>query len=172
MHLFDLAPQQGMTPVIGMLHAAVEDTYHRLQATCAGLSEEELYYKGPNGSLNSIAQLLKHLAVVDLHWVYRLRGESVPDELVQQFGPMATEEGRLPEIEGVPLEDLFSQYDRVQDMFRQACLILTDEDLERKVPYENGAEATVRWGIWHIADHSRYHQAHMAWLKKMCRTGL
>jgi uncharacterized damage-inducible protein DinB len=161
-----------MTPVIGILYATVEDTYRRLQTICAGLSEEELYYKGPNRSLNSIAQLLRHLAVVDLHWVYRLRAEQVPGDLLQLYGLMVTEEGELPEVEGVSLEELFNQYDRVQEMFREVCLLVTDEDLERTVPYENGAEATVRWGIWHVADHSRYHQAHIVWLKKMCRSGL
>ncbi|SDW44030.1 hypothetical protein SAMN05444487_103155 [Marininema mesophilum] len=27
-----------------------------------------------------------------------------------------------------------------------------------------------RWGIWHIADHSRYHQAQIASLKKQSLT--
>jgi hypothetical protein len=50
-------------------------------------------------------------------------------------------------------------------MFESVCIGLTDADLNRRVYYENGSEATIRWGIWHIADHSRYHQANIKHLK-------
>ncbi|OLR82050.1 cytosolic protein [Bacillus cereus] len=35
--------------------------------------------------------------------------------------------------------------------------------------YEKGETATIRWGIWHIADHNRYHQAHISRLRKLYR---
>ncbi|OBY80950.1 hypothetical protein BBG47_03730 [Paenibacillus sp. KS1] len=35
------------------------------------------------------------------------------------------------------------------------------------VPFENGHEATIRWGIWHIADHSRHHFANIVFMKKL-----
>ncbi|PWN15864.1 hypothetical protein CU072_09865 [Bacillus thuringiensis] len=33
--------------------------------------------------------------------------------------------------------------------------------------YEKGENATIRWGVWHIADHNRYHQAHISRLRKL-----
>ncbi|MED0923864.1 DinB family protein, partial [Bacillus paranthracis] len=35
--------------------------------------------------------------------------------------------------------------------------------------YEKEENATIRWGIWHIADHNRYHQAHISQLRKLYR---
>lgn len=69
------------------------------------------------------------------------------------------------------LEDLLEFYNRLQKGFRQGCIELTADDLDRTVDYENGKTATNRWGIWHIADHSRYHQAQIAWLRKWWRQG-
>lgn len=57
-------------------------------------------------------------------------------------------------------------------MLKDTCAQLTDDDLDRVVTFghEDQKEATVRWGLWHIADHSRYHQANInqlrKWLKK------
>jgi uncharacterized damage-inducible protein DinB len=75
--LFDLRPNNKMDHIIGLLHATVSDTYLRLKELVRDMTQEEIDYKGPNGDLNSTAQLLRHLAVVDLHWVYRLKGEPV-----------------------------------------------------------------------------------------------
>ena len=41
--------------------------------------------------------------------------------------------------------------------------------LREEVLYEKGETATIRWGIWHIADHNRYHQAHISRLRKLYR---
>jgi len=46
---------------------------------------------------------------------------------------------------------------------------LTENDLTQEVFYEKGETATIRWGIWHIADHNRYHQAHISQLRKLYR---
>ncbi|OYD07978.1 DinB family protein [Paludifilum halophilum] len=166
---FDLHPDERMAPTVGLLHAAVKDTYQRLKRLVEDMNQEEIDDRGPFGDQNSTGQLLRHLAVVDLHWVYRIKGEPVPAHLKDVYGPMKDDQGRLPLVSGIALEELLSRYDRVQEMFREACLGLSDADLARKVPYENGADATLRWGIWHIADHSRYHQAQIAWLKKRKR---
>jgi uncharacterized damage-inducible protein DinB len=163
--LFDLKPNNKMDQSVGLLHATVSDTYLRLKDLVRDMIQEEIDYKGPNGDLNSTAQLLRHLAVVDLHWVYRLKGEPISEEHKQIFGPMFDEHGRIPLVRGVSLEQLLHEYDQVQQMFESVCMELTDADLNRRVNYENGAVATIRWGIWHIADHSRYHQANIKHLK-------
>jgi hypothetical protein len=49
---------------------------------------------------------------------------------------------------------------------RNLCCQLTDKQLNQLVDYESGNEATIKWGIWHIADHNRYHQAHITQLRK------
>ncbi|WP_316245034.1 hypothetical protein [Gracilibacillus massiliensis] len=53
-------------------------------------------------------------------------------------------------------------------MFNDICLNLTDADLDKVVQFgfNNEKQATIRWGIWHMADHNRYHQAHINQLRK------
>lgn len=71
----DLHLEKDMNPNVAILYATVRDTFERLQNLVEGTEEKELSYKGPENDENSIGQLLQHLAVVDLHWVYRLKGK-------------------------------------------------------------------------------------------------
>ena len=142
----------------------------RLQRLVEGIEKNELSYKGSENNENNIGQLLQHLAVVDLHWVYRLKGEGVPPELENKYGPMLNEMGELPSLRKYKLQELMQDYEAVQHMFYEECMKLTENDLTREVFYEKGENATIRWGIWHIADHNRYHQAHISRLRKLYRS--
>ncbi|OWA33536.1 hypothetical protein B9G55_22820 [Saccharibacillus sp. O16] len=133
--------------------------YQRLKRLVGGLTQEEIDYKGTNNELNSIAQLLRHLAVVDLHWVYRLQSMDIPKELKERFGSMYDADGKLPFIKDISLETLLGEYDYIQDQLKDVCTKLSDDDLVRIVPFENGNTATIQWAIWHVADHSRHHYA-------------
>ncbi|MCL6444002.1 MAG: DinB family protein [Alicyclobacillus sp.] len=150
-----------MSPVVRLLHGAVTYNFERLKRVVAGLSQEQIDYRGKTCDSNSIAQLLRHLAVVDLHWVYRLQSKDVPLDLYEHFGPMYDSDGKLPRIHNVPLHVLLAGYAKVQDMLLELCRTFADSDLSKIVPFENGNSATVRWGIWHVADHGRHHQAHI-----------
>lgn len=163
----DLYLERDMNPHVAILYATVSDTFKRLRDLVEGVGKEELYYKGPANDENSIGQLLQHLAVVDLHWVFRLKGVQAPISLQEKYGPMLDEKGELPNIQKGFLQELMQSYQDVQNMFYDECMKLTEADLTREVYYEKGQTATIRWGIWHIADHNRYHQAHISRLRKL-----
>ncbi|SEB22540.1 DinB family protein [Bacillus nitratireducens] len=167
--LIDLEMDKEMHPTVALLYATVKDTYKRLNILVSDITQEELDYKGPSENLNSIGQLLKHLSVVDLHWVYRLKNEPIPTNIQLDYGPMINPNGKLPSVNNVSINELIKAYDRVQEMFHLECTRLSEDDLNQVVSYENGKQATIRWGIWHIADHNRYHQAHISLLKKIYR---
>ncbi|WP_363321619.1 DinB family protein [Polycladomyces subterraneus] len=114
--LFDLRPNNKMDHIVGLLHATVSDTYLRLKELVRNMTQEEIDYRGPNGDLYSTAQLLRHLAVVDLNWVYCFKGETISEEHKQIYGPMFDEHGRIPLVRGVSLEQLLHEYDQVQQM--------------------------------------------------------
>ncbi|WP_230126265.1 DinB family protein [Bacillus sp. CECT 9360] len=156
-----------MKPIIGMLYSMVASNYERLKTIVADITQEELDYKGPNQKYNSIAQLIRHLAYVDLNWVFRIKGDSMPKSLEEKYGPMLDEKNELPFVAGITSETLLTEYDKVFRMLTAVCFQLTDNHLNNKVEYEDGKEATVRWGIWHMADHNRYHQAHINQLRKL-----
>ncbi|GIP29402.1 hypothetical protein J23TS9_45320 [Paenibacillus sp. J23TS9] len=161
--LYDLKGEAKMSPIVGMLFSAVKENNQRLKLITEGMSQEEADYKGPNSNFNSTAQLIKHLTYVDLNWVYRLMGEPLSNALIEQYGPMLDENNKLPMIQGKSITTLLANYEVVMNMLEDTCTQLTDSDLDKVVTFGHGNEkqATLRWGIWHIADHSRYHQAHM-----------
>ncbi|MEN3131251.1 DinB family protein [Bacillus albus] len=165
----DLYLERNMDPQVAILYATVADTFNRLQRLVEGTEENELSYKGSENNENSIGQLLQHLAVVDLHWVYRFKGEDVPPAFENKYGPMLNEVGELPSLRKNTLQELMQDYEAVQKLFYEECMTLTETDLMQEVLYEKGETATIRWGIWHIADHNRYHQAHINRLKKLYR---
>ncbi|MFO6495100.1 MULTISPECIES: DinB family protein [Bacillus] len=164
----DLHTNEQMAPVTGILFSAVNENIERLKSIVSGISQEELEYKGERGDQNSIAQLIYHLINVDIRWVYRLREEAFPRELEDRYGPMTDENGRLPDVKGVQLSALLEQYDEVLELLKHTVKRFSETDLQKKVPYETGA-ATIRWGIWHLSDHNRYHQAHIQALLKEFR---
>jgi len=168
----DLQGDSAMTPIAGMLYAAVRENNDRLKVITDGMSQEEVDYRGPDNSFNSTAQLIHHLLYVDLNWTYRIQGQPLPQALIEQYGPMIDDTNRLPMIVNVPLSTLLSQYDHVMHLLQEACGRMEDTDLDNVVSFgnENEKRATIRWGLWHIADHSRYHQAHINLLRKWYRT--
>lgn len=166
--LHDLQGQADMSPVVGMLYSAVRENSRRLQTITEGMSQEEVDYKGPDYNLNSTAQLIKHILYVDLNWVYRIKGIPLPQSLREQYGPMIDENNNLPMVSGVSRDTLISQYEGVITDLKETCEQLTDADLDRIVTFghDHEKQATLRWGIWHMADHNRYHQAHINQLRK------
>ncbi|TCW57853.1 uncharacterized protein DUF664 [Bacillus thuringiensis] len=165
----DLHLEKNMNPQVAILYATVTDTFKQLQKLVEGTDEKELSFKGAENNENSIGQLLQHLAVVDLNWVYRLKGEAVPLALENKYGTMLNDLGELPSLRKQTLQQLMQDYEAVQHMLYVECMKLTGNDLTREVFYEKGENATIRWGIWHIADHNRYHQAHISQLRKLYR---
>lgn len=166
--LYDLQGEANMPTVVGMLFSAVKENSQRLRLITDGISQEEVDYKGPNNNFNSIAQLIKHIMYVDLNWIYRIKGQPLPQSLKEEYGPMIEENNRLPMVKGIPLNTLISKYEGVIKMLRDSCAQLTDTDLDKVVNFghENEKQATIRWGLWHMADHSRYHQAQINQLRK------
>ncbi|MDQ6420786.1 DinB family protein [Paenibacillus sp. LHD-117] len=166
--LYDLQGEANMSPIVGILYSAVVENSQRLKLITEGMSQEEIDYKGPTNNFNSTAQLLKHILYVDLNWVYRMKGQPLPLSLKELYGPMIDANNRLPMVKGKSLNTLMSEYDGVIKILKETCTQLTDADLDIVVTFghENEKQATIRWGLWHMADHSRYHQAHINQLRK------
>lgn len=166
--LFDLKGEANMSPIVGILYSAVSENSQRLRLITEGMSQEEVDYKGIANNFNSTAQLIKHIMYVDLNWVYRMKGQPLPLSLKEQYGPMIDANNRLPMVKGKSLNTLMSTYEGVIKMLKDTCTQLKDADLDIVVTFghENEKQATIRWGLWHMADHSRYHQAQINQLRK------
>ncbi|QQK81224.1 DinB family protein [Salicibibacter cibi] len=165
---FDLQGDVNMSPIVGLLYSAVKENSQRLQLISNGMSQEEVDYKGPNNTFNSAAQLINHLTYVDVNWVYRIKGQSLPSSLEEKYGPALDTNGKLPMVKDKSMNALLSNHEGVIKMLQEACAQLRDDDLVKVISFghENEKQATIRWGLWHIADHNRYHQAHINHLRK------
>jgi Protein of unknown function (DUF664). len=166
--LFDLKGEPGMAYIVGMLYSAVKENSGRLKLITAGMPQDEVDYRGPDNASNSTAQLIRHITYVDLNWVYRIKGEPLPQALQEQYGPMIDVNHKLPMVKGKSLNILISDYDGVLAKLKEVCTQREDTDLDTVVAFghNNEKQATIRWGLWHIADHCRYHQAHINLLRK------
>ncbi|MFA9457883.1 DinB family protein [Halalkalibacter sp. AB-rgal2] len=164
----DLKGETSMSPMVGLLYSTVKENTQRLQVITKGMSQEEVDYKGPKNNFNSTAQLIRHIMYVDLNWTYRIKDQRLPDSLKEQYGPMIDVNNKLPMVKGRSLDTLITEYKGVLKMLEDACTQLTDADLDKVVTFghENEKQATIRWGLWHMADHNRYHQAHINQLRK------
>ncbi|MEK4364462.1 DinB family protein [Paenibacillus sp. FSL M8-0212] len=170
--IYDLQGEANMSPVVGMLFSAVTENSQRLKSITEGMSQEEVDYKGEKNQFNSTAQLIRHITFVDMNWVYRIKGVVLPQPLIEQYGPMIDESNRLPLVQGVSRDTLISQYEGVLTLLKETCTQVADADLDRVVTFghQNEKQATVRWGLWHMADHNRYHQAHINQLREWFQT--
>lgn len=82
---------------------------------------------------------------------------------------MLDENNRLPMVKDKSWGLLMTECESLLVMLKEICTELTDNDLDNVVQFglENEKQATIRWGgIWHMADHNRYHQAHINQLRK------
>ncbi|WP_411225261.1 DinB family protein [Priestia filamentosa] len=156
-----------MDIITGILYSTVSENVCRLKESIEDASEAEIHFKRKEHNENSIAELLKHIAYVDLRWVYRLKCTPIPPELEKEYRPELDEKGNLPSAEGSSLSFLLQQLDAVHQKLKEVCVTLKDENLTKVVSYEKGEKATIRWGLWHMADHNRYHQAHINKLRQM-----
>ncbi|MCY8533692.1 DinB family protein [Bacillus vallismortis] len=162
----DLCIRNDMAPTVSLLYSAVEENSLRLASIVSHMTQGELYYKGSCQTKNSTAQLLRHIANVDIRWIWRVKENRIPDHIERTYGPMTDENGQLPEPKNQPgLDELLRGHQHVVNELKSVCFTLTDDDLHRPLTYADDT-ATVRWGIWHMADHNRYHQAHIEALKK------
>ncbi|WP_339236769.1 DinB family protein [Paenibacillus sp. FSL R5-0517] len=170
--IYDLQGEANMAPVVGMLLSAVTENSQRLKSITEGMSQEEVDYRGEHNQFNSTAQLIRHITFVDINWVYRIKGAVLPQRLIEQYGPMIDANNRLPLVQGVARDTLISQHESVLTLLKETCAHLADADLDRVVTFghQNEKQATIRWGLWHMADHNRYHQAHINQLRRWFQT--
>lgn len=167
--LRDLTAPDISEPGVAIMQGMIDDAFHRLQRLVGDMHPKELEYQGPNGRLNSTATLVMHLAVTDLSWVGSIGGVPIPPEVRARYGPLEGVHGRLPEIQGYTAHQLLDLYGEVQARMRGMLRTLSDANLTRVIQLPGRPDTTVRWGLWHIAEHSMLHQGHIRWLKQWAR---
>lgn len=155
-----------LPPLVALLWGQIEDARRQLQELVAGMDQPALEYRGPTGDDNSTASLLAHLALSDLSFARHCFGTEIPVDVRARFGPNRDEAGRLPVVTGVPAAELLDRVDTAHGYLRRGMAGLQDTDLDRVLPLFRGNDGTLRWVLWHVADHHMLHQGQIRTLKR------
>lgn len=152
--------------MLSTMFGQMQNAFMRLGWLVADLTQEELEYRGPYGDLNSIATLLWHIPCADAGWLHLARGEEIPTEYTDE-----DPDGNLLVITGRTAKELLDRYRAILDQWEAYLITLTDADLHRQIQHASEAAATLRWALWHVAEHNIGHQNQMVWLKRWVRQG-
>lgn len=156
-----------LAPALAPPMAQIENAFLRLSNLVKESPQAVLDYRGPAGSVNSIAMLITHLAVVDNDYLHEIMGVPCTEEEDAFYGPYHDENGRIPLVTGRSAEELLAHYRGVIDNLRNYLLTKSDEEATRPVKVAWWPEqATVRYILWHLAAHSMLHQGQISRLKE------
>ncbi len=157
-------------PLMQLLFAQMNIAFKSLVELTKDMTVPELDYRGPTGDRNNTAMLINHLALTDAWWLYAFQREAIPTELIELFGPWMDQNGRIPVVRGERVNEILEAYSRVHGMVQAYSRTLRDEDLLNSVPTGGGSEVTIRWALWHMTEHSVWHQGQITWLKSWVRS--
>jgi uncharacterized damage-inducible protein DinB len=167
--MFDIHSQD-VAPALALPMGEIENAYARLSRLVGGMDQTLLDYRGPDGTLNSAAMLVRHLILVDLEYLSRIAGEPISPELEAIYGPFEDENGRIPAVAGRPEGELLEGYGKVISLIRAYLKTKTDAEAARPVTIPWWPEqATVRYVLWHMAGHCMFHQGQIARLQAAYR---
>jgi uncharacterized damage-inducible protein DinB len=164
-----IEPAPGFAGELGIWVASLDEVRRRTCDAVAGLSPEQLSWKPPDGG-NSVGQLLRHIALVELDWLLTdlCRGEALPKDapaLMQLDGPMADP--------GVQPLDVFLgllDYARKQTKARLGRYGRDEIETSREYAGEGVRKAfNVRWILLHLIDHEAQHRGQILAVKRMMK---
>lgn len=167
--LFDVR-EPGLSGERALLYGQIRDAHRQLRQTVEQMTDAELAYAGPRGTDNSSLSILLHLAFADAYLGRLATGMEVPDHLKQRLGPPRDEAKRLPKP-GPELgrDQILALIEEVHGHVRAALERMGDHDLDRTMPFGRQDEATARWVLWHMADHTMLHLGQIRLLLQQAR---
>ena len=155
---------------LGVWMAALDELRQSTKQTVAGLSAAQLQLKPIEGG-NSIGQLLRHIAIVELDWILNdiSRGEGMPSE-----APALTKlDGAMADPGPRPLQEFMEAFDyaRTQTRLRIRAYKSKECDaLREDVTHDRRRTFNVRWILFHLLDHEAHHKGQIGLLRKMLQT--
>src|SRR5690606_3154515 len=138
----------------------MEETRRGLLATVRGLDQQQLDWRGPTGSDNSIGSLLYHIALVELDWLhYDLLLTEPPQEVLASFPHHhRTPDGRLAHVEGVSSYDHLECLTPVRRHYHEALRPMSPQDSNAdREPEGDDYTVTPAWSVFHLVAHEAGH---------------
>jgi uncharacterized damage-inducible protein DinB len=151
--------------------AAMEEARHQTKTAVHGLGPEQLSWRPPLAG-NSIGQLLRHIALIELDWILtevcRFPLQALPDDapaMLHLQDPMA-------DPGPAPLSEYLDALDYARAETRRRLFPLAASMIEERREY--GGELTrrtfsIRWILFHLVSHEAHHQGQIAAVHRMLR---
>ena len=153
---------------VGLLLAALEDSRRRTLRELEAVTDEGVSWK-PDGLLESIGQLLYHVALIEADWlmsdILHLPGDEWPEWISIEFPiDVRDEAGRLAQVPPEPLARSLDRLARVRAYLLEALGTMDDQDLHaprQQLTYD----VTPAWALHHLIQHEAEHRAHIAFVR-------
>jgi uncharacterized damage-inducible protein DinB len=161
-----IEPAPGFSGELGIWVASLDDVRRRTVEAVAGLTPEQLAWKPPAGG-NSIGQLLRHIAIVELDWVLTdlSRGEEMPKDAP----PIVQLDGAMADPGPQPLKNLLAALDYARKETKTRLGRYGRDEIETIREYAGDGVRkvfNVRWILLHILDHEAQHCGQILLVKR------
>jgi uncharacterized damage-inducible protein DinB len=167
-----IEPAPGFSGELGVWVASLDDVRRRTVEAVTGLTIDQLAWKPPAGG-NTIGQLLRHIALVELDWV--LTDLSRGEALSKDAPPILRLDGAMADPGPQPLEIFTAALDYARKETKTRLGRYGRDEIEKIREY--AGEGTrkvfnVRWILLHLLDHEAQHAGQILAVKRMMKTGV
>ncbi len=166
-----LGPVRDLAGELGLWMGVLEEARRETLDAVEGLTPDQLAWKPPSGG-NSIGQLLRHVAAVELEWIQNdLLGRT---DLPPDRPPMLRNDDAMSNPGPLPLSDFAAVLSWVRAHTRKALEGYPAEEIDATRTYQDPGVRkvfNVRWILHHIADHEAQHRGQMLAVKRMMKAG-
>jgi len=166
-----IIPNKELDGELGIWMSTLDELRQLTKQSVSGLSSVQLQSKPiPNG--NSIGQLLRHIAIVELDWMLTdiCNGEPMPADapaMIQLDGPMSDPGSRS-------IDDFFAALDYVRTQTKQRLKQFDGrrecEALRKYAGEDVHKEFNVRWILFHLVEHESHHKGQIHLLRRLLAT--
>jgi len=155
-------------PQVGLLLAALEDSRRRTLRELETVTDDAVRWQ-PEPPLDSIGQLLYHVALIEVDWllsdIARLPGDEWPEWVSEEFPiDVRDEAGRLAQVPPEPLARSLARLARVRALLVETIGSMDDRDLHT-ARAQPDYDVTPAWALHHLIQHEAEHRAHVAFVR-------
>lgn len=162
----------GMSPGVGYLFAALEETRRRTREAVSGITTSLLDARHPDVP-HRVGSLLFHIAGAENCWVDQALLQRPLSELEQsEFRAADLDSPQADRLIGHGVEFYFGVLDEVRAKTESACWSLKDDQLDTPVEVpERKTIVTPRFALAFLCDHEAHHRGQIELLKRFARSG-
>lgn len=159
-------------PQIRLLLAALADARERALRELATVTDPMVGWRPPM-SLDSIGQVLYHVALIEADWllgdILERPEEQWPSWIADEFPTDARDaSGRLSGVPDEPIARALDRLERVRRLLLAELEPMTDDDLHR-LRRRPDYDVTPAWALHHLLQHEGEHRAHLALVRDLYR---